>query len=47
MRHLLVQAIQPRLSLGPCLERWDQISFQLREAPRRRNRYRPPEWNSG
>lgn len=34
--HLLKQAVNPRLSLGQCLENWGNISRNLAEPPRKR-----------
>ncbi len=36
MRHLLMQAVNPVLSLLDSLKRWRDISTSLREPPRRR-----------
>jgi len=44
MRHLLIQAIEPRLSLRQWLAAWHRISLCLREAPRRRAIYRAPDF---
>jgi hypothetical protein len=34
--HLLRTTVNAPLSLQACLENWDQISLELREAPRKR-----------
>lgn len=36
MRHLLMQAVNPALSLLDSLKRWRDIATSLREPPRRR-----------
>lgn len=36
MRHLLMQAVNPVLSLLDSLKRWKEIAASLREPPRRR-----------
>lgn len=36
MRHLLMQAVNPVLSLLDSLKRWKDIAASLRESPRRR-----------
>ncbi len=36
MLHLLQRAVSPLLRLKPCVQRWDDLSRFLREAPRRR-----------
>jgi len=34
--HLLQSTVNAPLGLRACIERWDQISFELRESPRER-----------
>lgn len=34
--HLLRSAVNVPLGLRDCIERWDQISLELRESPRKR-----------
>jgi len=36
MLHLLRATVNPALSLRECVENWDQISLELREASRKR-----------
>ncbi len=36
MLHLLKQAVNPKLGLAECIAGWDNISFYLREPPRKR-----------
>lgn len=36
LMHLLQNSVNVGLGLRACLERWDRISFELREAPRKR-----------
>jgi hypothetical protein len=44
---LLCSAINPRLSLFACLEKWGDISQALRESPRKKRRYQQDELHSG
>lgn len=34
--HILQETINPYLGLRDCLDDWDEISYELREAPRAR-----------
>ncbi len=34
--HIMQEAINPYLGLRECLDHWDEISYELREAPRER-----------
>lgn len=36
LMHLLQSTVNAPLGLRACIERWDQISFELRESPRER-----------
>ena len=36
MLHVVQRVISPSLSLKECVEQWDEISFLLREPPRKR-----------
>ena len=36
MLHLLRSAVNPRLRLRECVEKWSEISHDLREPPRKR-----------
>jgi len=36
MLHLLRTTVSPVLCLRDCVENWDRISLELREAPRKR-----------